>query len=243
MTDARDLNAEDRDLLAAELALRLLTGTEESEARALEMRDPAFAAAVAAWGDRFAPLFDRIAPVEPDAALWGRIARGLALRGGSSNLASVERRVGWWRGAAIAMTALAAALALALGLGNLTRQPTPLPQPAARQFLIASVAPEGEAAMAVISYETAAASLIVTPAALTPVAGHSHQLWLVPAEGNPHSLGLVTPGDARRIAVPAALIRTFAADATIAISAEQEGGSRTGQPAGPIVATGKLRPV
>ena len=85
--------------------------------------------------------------------------------------------------------------------------------------------------------------LVVTPAALAPVVGHSHQLWLVPAEGNPHSLGLVTPGDARRIAVPAALVRTFAADATIAISAEQEGGSPTGQPAGPIVATGKLRPV
>ena len=45
---------DDRDLLAAEYALRLLDGRDFDEARALSERDAGFAAAVAAWDERFA---------------------------------------------------------------------------------------------------------------------------------------------------------------------------------------------
>ena len=46
----------EQDLLAAELALGLLDGTERAEALRLCLSDPAFARAVDAWSIRLSPL-------------------------------------------------------------------------------------------------------------------------------------------------------------------------------------------
>lgn len=122
--------------------------------------------------------------------------------------------------------------------------PAPTPPPAAsRELMVAALTPDDAPTMAVVSYDRVGQSLIVTPATLARVPGRSHELWVVPATGNPRSLGLVTPGAARRIAIADDLERLFAGEATVAISTEREGGSRSGLPAGPIVATGTLRAI
>lgn len=236
------LNPED-DLLAAELALRLLDGDALAAARDREARDPAFAAAVASWNEALAPLLDG-ADVAPDAGVWTRIATSLALQRPDTNVVALGRKVRFWRTATAGLTALAASFAIILGVRALDSAP-PATAPAATsgETLIATVVPEGAPAMAVIAFERTSKSLIVTPAALTPVPGRSHELWVVPATGDPRSLGLIAPGAARRIALADDLAGLFGSQATLAISAEQEGGSRTGSPGGPIVATGKLRRV
>ena len=267
----RDDDDED-ELFAAELALRLLDGEALLAARARQSADPAFAAHVSVWQERLAGFFDEVEPVEPGDGLWERVASAIERYNPSETVVVLTRRVGLWRGAAAAMTALAASLALFIGLRDPTTiketqivsrtrtvpiptpvpvptptiTPAPVPEPTppvSRDLRVAALTPDDAPTMAVVSYDEAGRSLIFTPATLTPVAGHSHQLWVVPASGNPRSLGLVTPGAARRIAIADDLAKLFGGEATVAISAERAGGSRSGLPEGPIVAKGTLRPV
>jgi anti-sigma-K factor RskA len=67
------------------------------------------------------------------------------------------------------------------------------------------------------------------------------ELWLIPAgEARPHSLGLVQGGRPIAFDIPSDLAGRITPDATLAISLEPPGGSPTGLPTGPIVASGKL---
>ena len=86
-------------------------------------------------------------------------------------------------------------------------------------------------------------SLVTRP--LLPVdlqPGRVLELWSVPPEGAPRSLGLiradgVTLLDRRRL--PATLLR--GGTAALAVSVEPPGGSPTGAPTGPVVYAGKLQ--
>ena len=69
------------------------------------------------------------------------------------------------------------------------------------------------------------------------------ELWAVPPQGNPRSLGLVSAAGVtviRREKLPQALLdnRNTAA---LAVSVEPPGGSPTGVPTGPVVFAGKLQ--
>jgi anti-sigma-K factor RskA len=243
MTDPRTDPDED-GLLAAELALRLLEGDVLREARAREAAEPAFAAEVEAWRERLAGLLAEAAPVEPDPAMWGRVSGVLALHDPRNNVFQMKRSIRFWRASAVAATALAASLLLVVGLRTGGKAPSigqPVSEP--RRVLIATIEGADVPPLAVISVDRVDNSLIVTPAALTPVPGHSHELWIVPKTGDPRSLGLLRPGPAMRIVLADDLARSLEGGPTLAISAEKEGGSRTGLPQGPIVATGTLHAV
>jgi anti-sigma-K factor RskA len=237
----------ERDLLAAEYALGVLAGAERAEAERLIGADPAFAAAVAEWQERLSPLIEEIDPVAPDAAVWERINAALDGEGGrAGNVHQLHRRLTLWRTYSAAISAVAAALLLAIGLdtfgtgeGRAPVQEAARPQP----LLVANVAAEDRSAAFVVSYDPSGRTLLVSPAVATPAPGHDHELWLIAGSGAPRSLGLVASAAPHRLAVPAALLPHFRRDATIAISVEPVGGSPTGQPTGPVVATGKLTSV
>jgi anti-sigma-K factor RskA len=63
------------------------------------------------------------------------------------------------------------------------------------------------------------------------------ELWAVPAQGAPRSLGLIQAN------ATTTLIRSqlLANTAAFAVSVEPAGGSPTGAPTGPIVSVGKLQ--
>lgn len=232
------------ELLAAEYALRLLDGGALAGARAREAAEPAFAAVVAEWNARLAALLDDTPAHEPDAAMWGRISAALALRNPQNNVVALKRKIRFWRASARVTTALAASLVLAVGLNQRQVVQAPPAVPAApaepREMLVATITPKGAATMVVVSVDRVGRSLIVTPATLKAVAGHSHELWVVPETGKPRSLGVLARGPARRVIVAADVADLLASGSTLAVSAEDKGGSDTGQPQGPIVATGKL---
>jgi anti-sigma-K factor RskA len=83
-------------------------------------------------------------------------------------------------------------------------------------------------------------SLTIVPAALLAQDQRSMELWLIPAGDKPHSLGLIAAGQPVRVDIPADLARTITTDAALAVSLEPLGGSPTGQPTGPVIASGKL---
>lgn len=69
---------------------------------------------------------------------------------------------------------------------------------------------------------------------------HSHELWIIPAGGKPRSLGTM-PGAKMHMQLADALAQLMREGATIAITVEPPGGSPTGDPTGPMVASGKLQ--
>jgi anti-sigma-K factor RskA len=70
---------------------------------------------------------------------------------------------------------------------------------------------------------------------------HSHELWVIPAGGKPRSLGVMPDARQTHMQLADALAELMQEGATVAISVEPRGGSPTGSPTGPVVASGALR--
>jgi anti-sigma-K factor RskA len=247
MSGDLDMDGEERDLLAAEFALGLLDEEQRERAERLSMEDPDFISRVARWSGRLAPLLEEVDAISPPPDLWARIESALGDRVvasavpalvESANVHVLRRRVNLWRGYSAIATALAASLALFL----VTRpSAAPPAQPSSPSQLVAMMEAQGSPAKLVATYDPASRILLVAPAAGVSVApGHSHQLWLIPADGKPRPMGLFEPGAPRRMAVPPAMLAEMKADVTLALSVEPAGGSPTGLPTGPILASGKL---
>jgi anti-sigma-K factor RskA len=239
--------AEEQDLLAAEYVLGLLEREDLLAARGRLASDPGFASDVENWERRFAPLYEAGRDVAPPPQLWDRIEAAIADHGAAAGgeVVQLRRRERLWKGYGAGMTALAAALALVLGLRIAQPEP-PAPQPQARvqaPVLVAALASEGGEAVFAVSISPDRASLLVTPARVAPAPGHSHELWLIQASGTPVSLGVLAPDAPRRHAIPAALSGQMQADAALAVSVEPEGGSTSGAPTGPVIATAPLRQI
>jgi anti-sigma-K factor RskA len=219
------------DELAAEYALGLLDGEDGDRAEARQASDPAFALAVKAWRERLAPLADEAPLTAPPPELWDRISRRLD---GADNVIvlRLRRRLAVWRGAAGLVGAAAACLAIALVW--------PRPQPAAAPVLMAKLGgPSGPPAFVAL-YEPARKRYILAPVSVTGAPGRSPELWLLPSGGGAIPLGVA---DFQRTAALSAPQTPSAPGALLAVSIEPLGGSPTGKPTGPVVATGKLQPL
>jgi anti-sigma-K factor RskA len=75
---------------------------------------------------------------------------------------------------------------------------------------------------------------------LAPGSEQAHELWALPAEkgGAPKSLGLIPAGDKGNIRLVAAADQSLRNVPALAISLEPTGGSKTGLPTGPVLASG-----
>jgi anti-sigma-K factor RskA len=237
------MTPEERSELAGEFALGLLDSGDLSRARNLAKSDPQFAAEVAAWSGRLAPLLDEVEAVAPPQRVLDAIEQRLGSRGGPpDNVVYLRRRVNLWRSFTAGASALAASLALVL-----VTRPEPAEQrpPVVRQAatpMVAMLEAEDSAAKLVATWDPAARSLVVAAAAgIAPVAGHSHELWVIPAGGTPRSMGILPGADPMHMRVEAPMATQLAEGATLALSVEPTGGSPSGLPTGPVIAAGKLQ--
>lgn len=235
------MSPEDRDQLAAEYVLGALTGEDLARARALVESDPRFTAEIARWSGRLSPLLDEVQPATPPAGLWPNIEQQISSPSmppaTSTNVIQLRRRVGVWRGIAAATTALAASLALVL-----VTQPPPAapPVPAAPAPMVAMLGDEARDMKLVASWDPAQRRLMVAAASDLPAdPGHAHELWLIPADGRPRSLGTMS-GPKMRATLDLPMARQLGEGVTLALSVEPMGGSPTGLPTGPVIASGKL---
>ena len=244
MSDER-LDRDERDALAAELALGLLEGEELAEARRLAERDPAFRAEVEQWTGRFAALLDTVEDRVPGPAIWQSILAMVqpARSAANDDRPDLRRSIARWRMASGGLGAIAAALALVL----LTRPepspgPSPVPRVAAAAPMVATIAGDDPAPVRLVAnWDPAGRQLIVTPAMTPPHdPAKAMELWVIPAGGKPHSMGLMPAEGPMRGTIDPSMSAMLQAGATLAISLEQAGGSPTGAPQGPVVATGKM---
>lgn len=229
------------EYLAAEYALGILEGEELVEARGLAASDADFARAVEEWNERLAPLFDEMGEETPPEAVWERL-RAEINRDRGGDVVDLNRRLGWWKGMTAAASALAASLALVVAF-DATRPPPVVETPARGQVMVASLMSPDKAMMMSATWQPVDGSLMVTPGNMPLDPGHSHELWIIPADGTPRSLGLVSGDGPHRMAVNQAMAPHFAEAATLAISVEPEGGSPGPGPTGPVVASGTLAKV
>lgn len=226
----------DRDRLAAEHALCLLEGEELLTARGLMASDPEFAADVAQWEQRLAPLANAIGPVEPRPEMWARIQRKLADGDNSSEIATLKQRVRQWQIAS--MLSAAAAIALAFFTFVQPAQQTPAETPEAP--LMANI-PMGETQLRLaVTFVPGRNDLLVSASGLTADGVHDHELWLVMPDGAPRSLGVVTPGENRRVPLDPQLARAISAGSQMMLTREPLGGAPSDGKAGPVVAEGRF---
>lgn len=229
---------------AAEYALRLLTGEDRQEAAKRAITEPQFAAEIARWRGRFAALYDEIDAVAAPRDLWSRIeARTTGDSAANDNVSVLRRRLAAWKAAAAGATALAAALALFVLVEprttSVSERQDATPNRASAP-MVAILADKGSD-KAVASWDPGARQLVLAVTGDMPVdPQHSPELWVIPVGGTPHSLGIMPEGKQAHLRLADALARLLSGGATIAVSVEPRGGSPSGAPTGPVIASGAL---
>ena len=236
MTDRR----QSPDSLAAEFVLGLASEADARRARARAVADPAFAAEVARWRGRLAPLFDEFEPSTPPASLWRRIERATGAQQ-EGNVVLLRRRVTAWRAATAGMTALAASLAIVLVSTPRVQAPAPsLPTVEAKAPMVAML-DTGKQAKIMASWDPLSQRLVLAVAGEMPNdPAHAHELWVIPPGGQPRSIGTMGSGKQMHMRLADALATLLQQGATIAVTVEPPGGSPSGKPTGPMVASGAL---
>lgn len=235
--------SDDDDLLAAETALGLLHGEEQAAAVRRQLSDPAFAAAVDAWRDRLAPLFDEIGPVAPPPELWTAIeARLPDARGPDVVQLAANDNARGWRIATLAASALALVLAAVLFWPNGQPAPPDAPQLAAQDYEVAQLQGDIEGLLLTARYDPESAELRVRVEGM-PETELVPELWIAPEGGQAESLGLVEKSGVSRLAVAPAHQRMIAGGGTLVLTMEPPEGRAPGAAAGAAVATGRLRAI
>lgn len=221
----------EQDLLAAELALGLIEGDDRAQALRLALSNAEFAVAVERWRSRVDPLADDFRDVTPP-DLWPAIEARLAARDGQASV----RQLRFWRWTTAGASAVAASLAAALLF-----LPGPPPLTIVRAPEQMAVAQLGGTAGALLAanYDPGEGMLRIRAVEM-PQSDLAPELWVIPADGVPRSLGLVDARGTTRMTIPVNLRGMVVDGATLAITMEPASGAPHAAPSGPPVAAGKI---
>lgn len=215
----------------AEYALHLLSPEERAEVDARLELDGAARAELRIWEESLAMLAADTAPVAPPAALRARLERGIA----AAAVDDAPHRPARRRLLQLAGAALLAGVAVFAFL--------PQSQPPAGNPWRAELASADGAVLVTAEYRPATRELLVDRRAGSAAAGRALELWAIPrGQETPVSLG-VLPDDATAILPVAADLSEAMVGPTLALSDEPAGGSPTGAPTGPVLATGPAVPL
>lgn len=221
----------DLDMLVAEYVLGVLPHAERLALAARLAEDPELAARARFWEEQLAPLGAALEPVQPPprllAALENRLFPAAAPPPG------LWRSLAFWRGLAAALGVVL--VVLGLSLGGLWRATAPAPP-----SLVADVSGAPGSIRLVAAYDAASGVLKLNLVAGEPAPGRDFQLWLIDGAAAPVSLGVLPRRARAAVAIPAALAGKLSERSVLAVSDEPEGGSPTGLPTGPVLATGAL---
>jgi len=225
------------DKLASEYVLGTLQGGARRRFESLLRHHIELRVAVAEWQDRLHPMAELAPVAQPSAAVWPAIEAKLGLHGKPLRKRSIwfelREDLSFWRGLGLVSTTAAIILTSLL----LSRQELQVPAAPATSY-IAMLSNDQAQPIAVVTGDAPGGKLVVklvTPQAIA--ADKSLELWAVPKNGPPRSLGLLAADGSVTLALPAnATPQTIP---LLAVTLEPKGGSPNPDgPTGPIVFKG-----
>jgi len=224
-----------RDLahaLAAEYVVGTLIGRARRRFEAIMAADPAVEAIVREWERGLTPLAARVPAIEPPARVWKAIEARIASAPATSGFWT---SLGFWRSFGL----LAGGVASVLLAGFLFVSSGPRGEPL---FVAVLTAPDAAPRM-VVSMHSPNLLRVRMVKPWQQADDKSLELWVLPKEGAPRSLGLIAnaSGDTM-IRIEPTDPRVRGANA-LAVSLEPRGGSPTRQPTGPVLCSGVIAPV
>jgi len=223
-----------RDGLAAEYVIGTLRGRARERFEALMRYDYELRRTVAAWEARLTPLATAAGEIAPPARVWQAISKRI---GGAQHVANGLAGLGFWRGLAIASTALMLLLATYTGVA---------PRPEAPMAMVAVMNDDKGQPALVVSWPPMKAmrdphiriKVVQAHPAMEP--GTSWEMWMLPGgKAAPISLGLITTDRDQVMKVNPALAPKMGDAWGIAMSVEPGRGSPTGAPTGPVIFKGQ----
>ena len=217
--------------LAAEYVLGTLRGRARARFEAFAQDDQALATIVSQWEAYLTPLAERVAPVEPPARVWRAIAARIQRKAGEKPAGGLWGSLAFWR---VAGSGFAVAATVLLALFLTLRPATPL----APELVAVLSTPEQAVKMMIEkSHDGVLRVHMVQP--WSKMDTTDLELWVIPADGKPRSLGVV-PYDRDSEIRKANLDVTLKDGVAFAISQEPRGGSPTGGPTGPVLCSGAI---
>lgn len=249
MTGPDDLTPEMAadDALAMDYALGALGRAARQETALRLARDPAFRARVEAWAETLAPLDEETAPVLPPASVWAGVLAEITPAPVAATPApparpSLWRSLALWRGLALGGPVLAAlAVAIVTAPGAAPQLPAAPPAEAPPALLAASLAGADGKPLLAATWDPLRGTVVLTPVADDQAeADRVTELWVIEGDSAPRSLGVIQTAAPNAHAISSQVISGLQPGALLVISIEPIGGSPTGLPTGPVIATGKL---
>jgi anti-sigma-K factor RskA len=221
--------SEDDIALAGEYVLGLLDAAGEAQANARIATDADFAAEVEAWRLRLQSMLG--GEEAPPSHVWTDIENALPSPTGQD---AGDGKLSFWR----TLTGISVSAAAILGILLLQKPDAPT-APAPQPPMVAALGSETGNTSLTASYQADSGRMIVTPVSLDT--GELYpELWIIPADGTPRSLGIVASGEATAMTVRADLRQYMGEGGTLAITPEPQSGSPSGKPTGPVIASGKI---
>jgi anti-sigma-K factor RskA len=240
MTFAQDSGPEHGgdDVLAAEYVLGVLPADERQIASRRIDSETAFARLVDGWEVNLSPLAAAYPEIEPPASVKPAIDRRLFASGAAASAQSqggLWSSLAFWRGLAAAAVA-ALAIYIALPYLNPVAE-----QPQAR--LVASLAADGSDVKYLAVYDAGHHEVGLSHVSGERASGKDFELWMIEGKNPPVSMGVIPIGSTAHIVVSPAAQQKLAQGAVLAVTLEPAGGSPTGNPTGPLVASGDLKSI
>ena len=215
---------ERRRALAADYAIGLMPPTARKRFEHLLLDDGALRAELARWQNHLTLLTEPLVEQPVPEHVWQAVVARIE----PQTLHVPLKRPFWnW----LRLGAVACSLLIVLTAGLLYNRDSVQYQ----ATLLSGTAQPG------LRIEAHADYLKVQPLELAAVqAGRSLELWAIPVEGKPVSLGLIPADGDGRIALSQSQRQLIRVPVVLAVSLEPQGGSPTGQPTGPVLYQGPL---
>ena len=228
------LEPERLDALAAQYVLGTLSRAARERLARLARGNESVAAALRAWETRLLPLAESLPPVAPPERVWPAILDRIQ---GQRESGSIWANLGLWRGLTLAGFATAMALVVVLL--------TPGPETPIETLVVVLAGQDARPALLVSADRSGRTLMVKAIAPVQPAGDRVLQLWALPEQGSPRSLGLIpatgAASDVVRLDLPASAGLALQNIPALAVSLEPQGGSPTGLPTGPVLYSGAIQ--
>ncbi|MHC8336188.1 anti-sigma factor [Pseudomonas sp. LB3P25] len=213
-----------RRALTADYAIGLMPSAARRRFEQLLLEDAALRAELAQWQESLASLTEAL----PEQPVPDRVWKGITARIEPQVLHVPEKRPFWnW----LRVTAAVCSLVIAVTLGVFYNHDN-------ARYSATLLTADAQPALKVEAHEDYLKFEPLTLAAVDP--GRSLELWAIPADGKPISLGVIPAGGKGKVELSDAQKALIGKPIALAVSLEPTGGSPTGQPTGPVLYQGAL---